>query len=225
MSRPTAAMIFAAGFGTRMGDLTRNVPKPMVPLGGRPMVDHAIDLLRGAGIRHIVANAHYKAEVLIPHLESRGVIITHEEGRILDTGGGLLSALPHLPDGPVITLNPDALWLGTNPIKALLQTWQAEMQALLMLVAPPDSSGRDHNGDFSLEHGEIHRNGPYTYGGAQIIRTERLAEIDGPVFSLNRYWDHLAQSGPLNGVVHQGGWHDLGNPESLAKAEQALAHV
>lgn len=219
------AMIFAAGFGTRMGSLTRDLPKPMVPLAGRPMIDHAIDLLRDAGVTRIVANAHYLADRLIPHLEEREVIVSHEKDVILDTGGGLRAALPLLGDEPVITVNPDALWLGGNPIRALLGGWQDHMRALLVLVDQSRATGNASQGDFSLEQGEIRRNGPYFYGGAQIIRMDRLTNIPDDVFSLNRYWDHLADTAPLHGIVHEGRWFDIGTPEGLSLAERALADV
>lgn len=225
MTHPTSAMIFAAGFGTRMGPLTRDLPKPMVPLGGRPMIDHAIDLLEGAGITRIVANTHYLADRMTPHLVARGVAIAHEPGPILDTGGGLRAALPLLDDGPVITLNPDTLWLDQNPITALKEAWRPDMQALLMMVDPASVVGGTKGGDFSLEHGEIRRNGPFLYGGAQIIQPAGLSQIEGEVFSLNRYWDHLASNGPLHGITHQGRWCDIGTPEGLARAEGVLNHV
>ena len=98
------------------------------------MLDHAIDLLRGAGINRIVANVHYLADKLVPHLEKQGIIVSHEERVILETGGGLRAALPLLGDGPVITLNPDALWLGKNPVETLLENWQDDMDALLVLI-------------------------------------------------------------------------------------------
>ena len=180
MSRPTSAVIFAAGFGTRMGKLTRDLPKPMLPLGGRPMINHAIDLLREAGISRIVANVHYLSDQMIPHLEGLGVHVVHERTEILETGGGLRNALPFLDDGPVVTLNPDALWLGANPISALLAAWQPKMQGLLMLCDQDRVLGPVRTGDFSLEQGVIQRGGPFLYGGAQIINPDRLGEIDRP---------------------------------------------
>ena len=126
-----AAMIFAAGFGTRMGELTRSTPKPMLPLAGRPMIDHAIDLVRNAGIVRVVANTHYLADQIEPHLVRRDVVAVRETPEILETGGGLKAALPHLGADPVVTLNPDAAWTGSNPISTLLNAWRPEMSALL----------------------------------------------------------------------------------------------
>lgn len=220
-----AAMIFAAGFGTRMGTLTRDLPKPMLPLAGRPMIDHAVDLVRQAGIGRIVSNTHYLADRIVPHLESMGVVTLTEHPRILDTGGGLKAALPQLGAGPVVTLNPDAAWSGPNPVQTLLNAWRPQMQALMMLVPLKRAGTTRQTGDFSLEHGLIRRNGPYIYTGAQIIRTGRLAEIADPVFSLNRYWDLLAEDGPIHGIVYPGRWCDIGHPEGLAQAERMLTSV
>ena len=222
---PTAAMIFCAGFGTRMGALTKHIPKPMVPLQGRPMVDHAIDLLHDAGIGRLVANIHYLSQEIEPHLASKGVVVSPETPEILDTGGGLKFALPLLRSEPVITLNPDAAWTGPNPVSRLVDAWHPDMQALLLLVPLSKATTRRDTGDFSLKKGEIERNGDYLYTGLQIVRTDRLVDIDDQVFSLNKYWDHLASNGPLHGTVYEGRWCDIGNPEGLAAAEEMLSRV
>ena len=225
MTARFSAMIFAAGFGTRMGSLTRDLPKPMVPMNGRPMIDFSIKLLRDAGITRIVANAHYLPHRIIPHLENLGVTVSHEEEGILDTGGGLKAALPLLGKGPVITINPDALWMGENPVLALMGAWRDDMNGLLMLVENANVLGGFEKGDFSLEHGEIRRNGPYLFGGAQIIQTEKLRTLEGAAFSLNRYWDVLAKQCALHGLVYSGNWCDLGTAEGLARGEQGLRNV
>mgnify|MGYP001814520330 CR=1 FL=1 len=221
---PASAMIFAAGFGTRMGPLTQDRPKPMIPLAGRPMIDHAIDLVRDAGIQHIVANTHYLHDRIAPHLETLGLTVCHETPDILDTGGGLRAALPHLGDGPVVTLNPDAAWTGPNPVAQLLSHWRDEMQALLMLVPLDQARSSRQTGDFSLCSGEIQRSGPYLYAGAQIIRTDRLHEIDLTSFSLNLYWDRLLAAGPVHAIDHPGQWCDIGHPDGLREAEQIMAN-
>ena len=222
---PTSAMIFAAGLGTRMGELTRETPKPMLPLAGRPMIDHAIDLARAAGIDRIVANTHYLHERIEPHLRSLNVNVVREHPEILETGGGLKAALSLLGSDPVVTLNPDAAWTGSNPIETLLRAWRPEMQALLLLIPLSTAETPRDAGDFSLEQGEIRRKGDFIYTGAQILRTDRLDRIQDHAFSLNRYWDLLSEGGPIHGVVHAGGWCDIGHPEGLAKAERMLADV
>ena len=225
MTRPTSAMIFAAGFGTRMGNATQSAPKPMLPLGKGPMVDHIIDALKEARITHIVANTHYRPDQIAPHLKHRGVTVVHESPDILETGGGLRNALPALGAGPVVTANSDAIWLGPNPITALLDAWQDHMQALLLLVPLTRAHATGPLGDFSLEHGVISRNGPLRYTGAQIIRTDRLNEIPDSVFSLNAYWNLLAADGDLHGLVYEGAWCEAGDPAGLALAERLLTDV
>jgi len=215
-------MIFAAGFGTRMGKLTRNMPKPMLPLAGRPMVDHALDLLREGGITDIVANTHYLPGRITPHLVADGVTVLHEDP-ILETGGGLRAALPALGPAPVLTLNPDAAWKGPNPVRLLCDAWRDDMQALLMLVDFGNALGTAPPGDFSLEQGIIRRNGRFRYTGLQLLRTERLNEIHGEAFSLNAYWDLLAENAPLHGIEYPGTWCDIGHPDGLAQAERLLA--
>lgn len=225
MTRPSAAMIFAAGFGTRMAGLAQDMPKPMVPLAGRPMIDHTIDLVRDAGIETVVANTHHMHDRMAPHLLSNGVEISHEADDILDTGGGLRAALPLLGCGPVLTINPDALWMGPNPLSALLDGWHSSMYALLLLVPLTRTHGSTDKGDFSLEHGSIRRSGPYRYGGAQVIRTDFLREVQELAFSLNTYWDLLAERHSLHGLVYEGEWCDIGHPEGLRIAEKMLTDV
>lgn len=225
MTEIRSAMIFAAGFGTRMGDLTTNSPKPLVPIAGRPMIDYTIDLLRDAGITNIVANAHYLSDQMVSHLARQDVAVSVETDRILDTGGGLRAALPMLGNDPVITINPDAIWLDDNPIPQLLKAWQKPMQALLMLAPYERAFGTDHHGDFSLEDGKIARNGPNLYGGAQIIDTTLLDHISSDVFSLNAYWDRIAKIGRLHGIAYPGRWCDIGSPDGLTTAEAMMSNV
>lgn len=222
---PEAAMIFAAGFGTRMGALTRDIPKPMIPLAGRPMIDHTVELLRSAGIQRIFANTHHLADRIEPHLASLDVLALREEPDILETGGGLKAALPHLGKGPVLTLNPDAAWAGPNPIRTLLNAWRPSMCALLLLVPLTAAVTSRREGDFSLRKGKISRRGDYLYTGAQILRTNELVRIQDRAFSLNRYWDLLLENGPIHGVVYSGCWCDVGNPVGLLAAEKMLAGV
>ncbi len=225
MTRPRAAMIFAAGLGTRMGELCRDVPKPMVPFAGQPMISHCIGLLRDAGITTIVANTHHLTQRIEPFLQSEGIAISREHPEILETGGGLKAALPVLGNTPVITINPDAAWLGSNPVMALIDAWRPEMRALLALVPQSLAHGTSSMGDFRLESGRIRRGGPLIYGGAQVIRTDQLDEVAENVFSLNVYWDLLSEADGLHGLVYDGNWCDLGHPEGLRIAEGIACHV
>lgn len=216
-------MVFAAGFGSRMGALTATQPKPLIKVAGRALIDHALDLAADAS--RIVVNTHYRADQMALHLAGRRVKLSHEPA-ILETGGGLKAALPLLGNGPVMTLNSDAIWTGANPLAQLAAGWDDRMDALLLLLPAPDAAGFNGPGDFSLENGRIARaNGVagYAYLGAQIIRTDGLHDIPDPVFSLNRLWDAMIAAGRAYGLVHRGGWCDVGRPENIAGAEAMLA--
>ena len=182
------------------------------------MIDHAVDLLRNAGVERLLANTHYLPEKIGPHLRELGIATLHEDP-ILETGGGLRAARDKLGCNPVITINPDAIWQGPNPVQYMAEAWSPNMTALLMLV-PTDGT---RAGDFSLEHGKIRRNGPLLYTGLQIIRTDRLDDIEAPVFSLNLYWDHLMEIGPIHGIVYPGGWTDIGTREALEHANREMS--
>ncbi|OZA00061.1 MAG: nucleotidyltransferase, partial [Rhodobacterales bacterium 17-64-5] len=133
MPFPFPLMLFAAGFGTRMGALTADRPKPLVMVAGRALIDHALDVAAGAGADRVVVNTHYRADQIAAHLAGRGVKISPEDP-ILETGGGLRAALPLLGPGPVAILNSDAIWTGANPLTQLAAAWDgARMEALLLL--------------------------------------------------------------------------------------------
>lgn len=217
-------MIFAAGFGTRMGSLTADRPKPLIPVAGNPLIDYALGYVERAGIRKIVANTHYLPELLHAHLKPLGVLISHEADQILDTGGGLRAALPLLDTDPVFTLNPDALWLGPNPLSFLRAQWnQKIMDALLLCVPLSRTHGRAGGGDFgSKANGQIIRGGDLVYGGAQIVKTHGLDDIDDHAFSLNVLWNQMNKVGRLHLAEYPGHWCDVGTPEGIPLAESLL---
>lgn len=227
---PSAAMIFAAGLGTRMGALTRDRPKPLIPVGGATLLDHALALVRDAGIARVVVNTHAHAAQVAAHLArvAPEAAVSHEPER-LETGGGLRRALPLLGPGPVVTLNADMVWTGPNPLAALAAAWAPGMGALLCLVPRASATGHAGPGDFFLAaDGRLARRGeaeaaPYVYAGAEIIDTAALDGFDAPAFSLNPVWDRLIAGGRLHGIVHPGGWVDVGRPEGIALAEAVLA--
>lgn len=222
--RPDAVMLFAAGFGTRMGALTRHRPKPLIEVGGRALLDHALDLANGAGIGRVVVNTHYLGEQIAAHLRSRDIAVSHEWPDILETGGGLRHALPLLGDGPVLTLNTDAVWRGPNPLILALQAWDpARMDALLVTVPHAQAVGHAGKGDFLVDaEGRLSRGPGEIYTGVQILRTEGLAEIDAPAFSLNRLWDGMLARGRVFGASYPGRWCDVGTPEGITLAEAML---
>ena len=226
--RQFPVMLFAAGFGTRMGDLTRDRPKPLIKVAGRCLLDHALDLTRQAGLRRPVVNLHYHGDQIARHLAGQDVALSWERQEILDTGGGLRAALPLLGSGPVYTLNSDAVWTGHNPLVELSEAWAEGGMDALLLLAPLDLvDGYHGTGDFGIDTaGRIARAAGQpglVYLGAQIIRTERLAAVPERVFSLNLLWDRMIAEGRAYGVVHAGRWCDVGRPEGIATAEAMLA--
>jgi MurNAc alpha-1-phosphate uridylyltransferase len=229
---PQAVIIFAAGLGTRMGALTRDRPKPLIEVAGRPLIDHALALARAAGISRVVVNTHAHAGQMRAHLArtAPGARLSHE-AELLETGGGLKRALPLLGPGPVFTLNADMVWTGANPLAALAAAWKGQESdggALLALVPREAATGHAGPGDFFLDAGRLRRRAgaataPFVYAGAQIIDPAALAGFDAAVFSLNPVWDALIARGRLRGIVHPGGWVDVGRPEGIALAEALLA--
>ena len=221
---PTSAMIFAAGFGTRMGVLTRDRPKPLIEVAGRTLLDRAIEIAAAEAGR-IVVNAHYLSDQIATHLLGRGIRVMVEKPDILDTGGGLRAAMPELGEGPVFTLNPDVIWTGSNPMAQLKTKWRfADMQALLLLIPVDMALGRVGSGDFSMDDsGRLTRGGDLIYSGAQITKTGELAQIPEGAFSLNRLWDTQIADGTLFGTIHAGGWCDVGYPEAILLAEGMLS--
>ncbi len=221
---PDAAMIFAAGFGTRMGSLTADRPKALLPVGGVPLLDHTLGLAKDAGIGRRVVNAHYLGEQIVDHLANREEIVCLEKPEILDTGGGLKAALPVLKSQTVFTSNSDAIWSGPNPFSALAKHWMpASMDALLLLVPLDRAVGRQGGGDFDLQNGRLIRSGDFVYTGVQILNTDPVVAHRESVFSLNTVWDTIASRDRLYGAVYPGHWCDVGHPEGIALAEQLLS--
>jgi N-acetyl-alpha-D-muramate 1-phosphate uridylyltransferase len=225
---PFPLMIFAAGFGTRMGALTADRPKPLIPVAGRALIDHAMDVAQAANVRHVVVNTHYRADQMATHLAGWGVVISHEPDVILETGGGMKAALPLLGPGPVASLNSDGIWTGANPLAELAAVWDSTgMDALLLLLPLDRTLAHGPKGDFRLDaDGRISRGAggeDHVYIGAQILNPDTLHGIDTQAFSLNVVWNRIIAAGRGFGVIHQGGWCDVGHPAGIAKAEHLLA--
>ena len=225
-SQPQAVMLFAAGFGTRMAPLTNDQPKPMIPVAGRPLIDHALDLVRAYNPETIVANVHYKPHPLIDHLKGSEVLIAHETPDILDTGGGLRAALSHLGDGPVFTMNTDAVWSGANPLQQLAAAWDpARMDALLLCLPRENAIGHDGPGDFIQGYDGRAKRGPgLVYSGLQILKTDMLHDIPETAFSLNKLWDQMLAKGRLFTATYPGRWCDVGRPDGIVLAETLLGY-
>ncbi|MGY3438517.1 MULTISPECIES: nucleotidyltransferase family protein [unclassified Marinovum] len=227
MTQPQAALLFAAGLGTRMRPLTDDRPKPLIEVGGRTLIDHALDLVAPLGLPRVVANAHYHAEMMAAHLAGRGVTISEEQPQVLETGGGLKQALPLLGTGPVFTLNTDAVWHGPNPLTALRKAWNPEvMDALLLCIPLENAHGHKGRGDFLLDaEGRLSRGPGLVYSGLQIVKTEGLATIEKSAFSMWDLWHPMLAAGRMFGLPYGGHWCDVGYPEAIGIAEDMLADV
>jgi len=223
---PDAAMIFAAGFGTRMGALTQARPKPMITVSGRPLIDYAVALADDAGIARKVVNLHYLGAQIRAHLAHRpDISFSDEAAGILDTGGGLRAARSLLGGDAAFTLNSDAVWTGPNPLPVLRARWQTGAARVVMALAPVTAiKERTGPGDFTMDKtGRIvRRGGDMVYLGAQIMDLHALDGMPTGAFSLNRVWDVLIAQGSAEGVIHLGGWCDVGHPAGIAEAEQMV---
>jgi MurNAc alpha-1-phosphate uridylyltransferase len=224
-------LILAAGFGTRMGALTRHRPKALIEVAGRPLIAHALDAARAAGAGPIAVNGHYRAEALEAWLSSYApdVQFLNETPEILDSGGAVKNALPVLGEGPVFTLNADAVWDGSAPLVGLARAWDPDrMDGLVALVRREAAVGRQDGGDFSCDAaGRIGWDkGPdgLVYVGAQILKTEDIATHPGRFFSLVEIWNAMMDQDRLIGHLHEGRWADVGHPAGIAEAEMMVGH-
>ncbi len=224
---PDAVMLFAAGFGTRMGALTAQTPKPLIKVGSTALIDHTLSLVQALGPIKRIANVHYLAEQMRTHLEPLGVQLSHESPDILETGGGLRHALPLLGDGPIYTSNTDAIWQGPNPFKLAREAWQRDkMDGLLICVAKENTLSHAGSGDFVVsEKGHITRGPGAIYGGVQIIKTDLLNTVSETQFSLNVIWDKMIASQRLFGLTYPGKWCDVGSAKGIKLAEGLLGET
>lgn len=236
MSAPSVAMILAAGLGTRMRPLTDTCPKPLLPVAGQPMIDRVLDQAAEAGVRRAVVNLHYLGRMIRDHLAARAtpeVVFSEEQPQILDTGGGIVQALPLLGPAPFFTANSDAVWAGPNPLALLADAWDPDrMDALLLLVHRDRARNYARDGDFAFERdgaAPVRRGAaeiaPYVYTGAQIIAPGAFAGAPAGPFSLNLIWDDLIARGRLAAVAYPGNWVDVGTPAGLDIAAAALAET
>lgn len=234
--RITTAFVLAAGLGKRMRPITETIPKPLVPLKGRPLIDHVLDRLAAAGIERAVVNVHHHADLLERHLAGRTqprVVISDERDALLDTGGGSKRALPLLGTGAFIIHNSDSVWLeGVHAnLNHLMAQWQPErMDALMLLANTAHSIGYDGEGDFTMDaDGRLARRGerriaPFAFAGVSIAHPGLFADTPEGPFSLNLPWDRAIARGRLYGLQLEGLWMHVGTPEALAEAELRIDH-
>lgn len=222
------AMVLAAGLGTRMRPLTNATPKPLLEVGDRALLDRTLDRVEEVGVRRAVVNAHYLADQIDAHLVGRPrphLTLSDETDALLETGGGVKRALPLLDREAFIVVNSDNIWLGPRALAPLLEGWRGHtMDALLLLVPIDGAYGHSRPGDFFLDDDRLRRRGeadraPYVYTGAQILKRRLFDDAPAGAFSLNVTWDAAIADGRAYGVVHDGGWVDVGAPAGLADAD------
>ncbi len=233
-SSPKNAMIFAAGLGTRMRPITNTIPKPLVDVRGKALIDHVLDAFAKAGLKQAVVNVHYLGDQIETHLESRKdlrISISDERAKLLDQGGGIRKALPLLGDGPFFVANTDAFWVEgpTSNLRRLADAWDPERMDALLLVAPTATSvGVDWPGDFHLDQeGRLTKRAQsevaaFVYSGVGILKTEPFANDPREIFRLSPFLFEAAEKGRLFGVRLEGLWLHVGTPEAIGEAEAAI---
>ena len=229
------AMILAAGLGTRMRPYNGQIPKPLVEVGGKCLIDHVLDRLAAAGVERAVVNVHYLADDIERHLAARvrpQIVISDERAAILGTGGGIAKALPQLGDAPFFLVNSDTLWLdGVRPnFTRLGEAFDPKiMDALLLLSPTAGSIGYSGRGDFMmLPDGRLQRRAerevaPFIYAGSAVLAPALFTGAPRGAFSLTTLFDRAAEKERLYGLRLEGVWMHVGTPEAVAAADAALA--
>lgn len=230
---PRQAMVLAAGLGVRMRPITLSLPKPLIEIGGRSMLDRALDELVAVGASNVVVNVHHLAPLIEAHLRDRAqpaIRISHE-ATLLETGGGVTQALPLLGPVPFFVVNGDVLWRN-GPVPSLRQladAWDpARMDALLLLHPTATARGYDGPGDFFLlddqrpERRGTRPTAPVLFAGLQILHPRLFIDAPNGAFSLNLLYDRAIAAGRLFGVMHAGAWCHVGTPADIPPAEAFL---
>ena len=228
------AMVMAAGLGKRMRPLTATMPKPMVRVAGKPLIDHTLDRLADAGVARAVVNVHYLADALEAHVTGRAspkVTISDERDALLETGGGMIKAQGLLPD-PFFCLNSDNIWLDgpRNAFADLSMLWDAERMDALVLVVPHKRAANFAGpGDFHLDAaGKVSprqpgRIAPFIYTGIQLVSHRLLRDAPEGKFSTNILWNRAIEEGRLFGLPFTGDWFEVGTPQAIRPTEEALS--
>ena len=234
MSKIDTAMLLAAGLGTRMKPLTDTLPKPLIEVAGRTLVDRVLDKLVAQGVTRAIVNVHYLADLMEAHLKQRKdieIIISDERAVLLETGGGVVKALPLLGNDPFFIINTDVTWasVGDSTFARMAEAYDPnEMDALLLLADMNATLGFRGPGDFFLGHdGHLQRRGdkpsaPYVFAGAHITRAELLKAYEAKPFSANIYWNAFGRAGRLYGTVMSPFWMHVGDPAGRDEAEARL---
>ncbi len=231
---PRRAIVLAAGLGTRMRPITDKIPKPLVQVGGKALIDYALDRLADAGVEQAVVNVHYLADKLEQHLAGRQrprIIISDERNELLGTGGGVVKAFKHLGEAPFFYMNSDTLWIEgvkRNLPRLAVAFDPKEMDALLLLAPTTTSIGYDERGDFAMSaDGHLRRRAerqvvPFAYASAALLSPALFKDAPKGAFPLTVLFDRAAEEGRLHGLRLDGIWMHVGTPEAVTAAEAAL---
>jgi MurNAc alpha-1-phosphate uridylyltransferase len=227
-------MVLAAGLGTRMRALNGQVPKPLVQVGGKALIDHMLDRLADAGVERAVVNVHHLADQIERHLAPRRrpqIVISDERQELLGTGGGVVKSLPELGAAPFFHVNSDTIWIdGVKPNLGRLAAAfdPAEMDALLLLAPTTTSIGYSGRGDFSMSpDGRLTRRGerdvvPFVFAGAAVLAPRLFDGAPAGAFPLTTLFARAAEAERLFGLRLEGVWMHVGTPEAVAAAEAAI---
>jgi len=231
---PFAAMVFAAGLGTRMRPITNTLPKPLVEVGGRTMLDHTLDRLAAAGVGKAVVNVHWLPDMIIEQVRGRAapqIIISDEREKLLDQGGGIMKAMGHLGPDAFIICNTDAIWLEgpRSNLRRMMEAWNPEKMDILLLVAATATSvGVDWPGDFHMDaDGRLTKRqervvAPFVYSGFGVMKADLFRGETREIFPLSPFFFDAAQRGRLFGLRLEGQWLHVGTPQAIEEAERTF---
>jgi MurNAc alpha-1-phosphate uridylyltransferase len=228
-----SAMILAAGLGQRMRPLTETLPKPLIPVAGKSMLERTFEHLNEAKISHIVVNTHYLAPLIVERVKALypQTILSHED-ILLETGGGIKKALPLLRGDPFFVLNGDSIWIGTESLKSLEKNWdERKMEGVLLLIPREKAYGYEGRGDFFMDpQGGLYRPkkghpAPYVFIGVQLLGRQLFHNAPSGPFSLNLLWDEALAKNRLYGHIHQGEWFHISTPQDITQYEPILSSI
>jgi N-acetyl-alpha-D-muramate 1-phosphate uridylyltransferase len=231
---PKTAMVFAAGLGVRMRPITEGLPKPLVKVGGRALIDHCLDRLAENGVERAIVNVHWLADQIEAHLAKRRspkIFISDERSKLLDQGGAIKRALPMIGGDPFLVCNTDAFWIEgpRSNLKRLAEAFDFEtMDILLLVAASAGAVGVDWPGDFTMSREgaltprEPREVAPFVYAGVGIVKPQLFAGETAEIFRLAPFFHAAAGESRLFGVRLDGLWVHVGRPETIAEAERAI---
>ncbi len=230
-------MVLAAGLGTRMRPLTDTLPKPLVPLAGKPLLDHVLDRLVASGVEKAIVNVHFMADQIEAHLNDRTapqIVISDERDMLLDTGGGVARALPMLGEGPFFIHNSDSVWIerAVPCLEQMARGWNGDIMDTLLLLAPVSATlGYHGRGDFDMDAGGIIRRpdegekAPFVFTGVSLADVRLFEGRPEGKFSLNAVWDKAIASGRAHALRLDGTWMHVGTPEAVREAGECIARA